>query len=1120
MINYDLDDDDDDDDFLKVPGDTGNGTAMTANDRLTADVRNAVENGPGISPYARGGIVEKMIKDNAGLANREENLGDDFMETPWRIPSLDKANEYKVAQIYREGIANPYGLALTNAAELPVGVRLYFHFVKSIGVGLVIMSVLSLPLLAFAYYGTAIGAENQDTLGLYQYSLGNIGDYYPNMCHSGRMFLVTTTNETCINVAGIEFSSAEVSFVVTLCEFLQVIVMLAVIWHLRRRMWQYLHQRKSEEHVSITHYTVYVTNLPPYITEEEIIKHFSNLYQLEKVDWRNRPPVEDARPVNNCDNTGRMIHKDSWVAECTIYREIGKYLTNYKAKQDLLKSLYRNRAKMKMYAKDTAHSQGPSKKRYEKAEKAMLRVANQVDIFSNRMYHDYMKVIAKAKTRKEKAHKQYLKSIGHLKENKPSDDPKPAQIVAAVVPMTMPNVVNTTAVKNHSSGFFSCFNKKKNVEEKVLDNDIHNEEIEVLDKEKQPIGQDGENSQDIVGTGGGDIKEVAILSKIEPPHPPLKVEDVEEEKLIITVETGTKDGVKSVERAEGEVDEAVGNGNAVGPTGESETKEVAAEKDIENKMEEKANEQLNIVNDAAIVGAFVCFEYNESFARCLEDYSRYSRFPFNLLYPKELKLNGHRLHISRALEPDQIIYENLEKSEFWRSCLKFRTAIVTAMLMFVSFLMILAASISKTLYTDEIPTDSLCRDVIPAIYAGTNYFDDTDYIRTMKIVRPPKTTLDVVDDTNGNEGNGTVSSLFEGDYTVDFTRRSSHLRWRYPYDGAYASDKIEDNTIANLITILFNNSTDDAPSVEETSTSTLREAYDANCSVLIPNSFYAIYTVNGNFYQAATNYSFSACGNATSTKSSINSWDMDNYCPMYDQTSFCPCITMEVDQTCSSLSCQRSLDPETTLTNVATYSTRECKDSDGSYDAQSIVKCYCKQNIYELLTTANLITYAKAFLASMRPPDPKELGGDDAEYCGAFQGVYLSSYLLSYAAVLITVIINRILKIVLVHLTQYEAHKSLDDEQYSILLKLFITTYVNMAIIVLLAFGISVDLEEMPPKVGFGMYTDFKRTWFSHIGFYLITTFFISAFIPPVERWIKFRCGRPCMKMYAHHLIE
>jgi hypothetical protein len=251
---------------------------------------------------------------------------------------------------------------------------------------------------------------------------------------------------------------------------------------------------------------------------------------------------------------------------------------------------------------------------------------------------------------------------------------------------------------------------------------------------------------------------------------------------------------------------------------------------------------------------------------------------------------------------------------------------------------------------------------------------------------------------------------------------------------------------------------------------------------------------------------------------------------------------MEVEQTCSSLSCQLSLDAlNLPLTNTMTDLTETCrsKESDaqtdtrtgetggegggggvGYYDAESIAKCYCKQNIYQLLTTENLLRYTQAFLATMKPPDPKELGGDDAEYCGVFQGIYLSSYLLTYAAVLITVIINRLLKMVLIYLTNYESHKSLEDEQYSILLKLFLTTYVNMAIIVLLAFGVSVDLSVMPPKVGFGMYTDFKRTWFSNIGFYLITTFFISAFIPPVEQWIKFRCGRPCLKWHAHRLVE
>jgi hypothetical protein len=340
---YDLDDEDEDVDFLHKVRET----ISTKNSGAPPpEAGEEMEFTSLDSPYARDGIVEKIIKGGAGLTKQEENLGDDFLETPWHIPDVDKASEYHSAQVYREGLATTSSVALTSDADLGSGVRLYFHFVKSLGVALVLLSTLSLPLLLFAYSGSAVTPEQRDSLRLYQFSLGNVGSAQPSLCQSTRPWLLTANNETCVSVVGVEFSTSEVSFVVTVCECLQVLVVLFVIWHLRRRLAQFSHPSATKEYVSLSNYTVYVTNLPPCVTEEEVVKHFSSLYQLERVDWRGRHPVDETRPVQYTGNTGDDIHKGSWVAECTFYRKIGAYLTRYKAKQDVLKNLYRNRAKV------------------------------------------------------------------------------------------------------------------------------------------------------------------------------------------------------------------------------------------------------------------------------------------------------------------------------------------------------------------------------------------------------------------------------------------------------------------------------------------------------------------------------------------------------------------------------------------------------------------------------------------------------------------------------------------------------------------------------------------------------------------------------------------------------
>eukprot|EP01037_Dinobryon_pediforme_P043992 gene43992-55442_t len=93
---------------------------------------------------------------------------------------------------------------------------------------------------------------------------------------------------------------------------------------------------------------------------------------------------------------------------------------------------------------------------------------------------------------------------------------------------------------------------------------------------------------------------------------------------------------------------------------------------------------------------FVTFEYNESFARCLEDYTRFGSFPMSLFFPGKLRFKGKKLHVKRAPEPDQIIWENLEK-QFRR----FRTSLITVILVLLCFAVVVFASIYKTAELDS-----------------------------------------------------------------------------------------------------------------------------------------------------------------------------------------------------------------------------------------------------------------------------------------------------------------------------------------------------------------------------------------------------------------------------------
>ena len=77
-----------------------------------------------------------------------------------------------------------------------------------------------------------------------------------------------------------------------------------------------------------------------------------------------------------------------------------------------------------------------------------------------------------------------------------------------------------------------------------------------------------------------------------------------------------------------------------------------------------------LVDGKPSVAAFITFEYQESRERCLYDFKLWSSFPRSwlvwCLYPKNMVLQGKRLVVTMAPEPDEIVWENLEISNMSR----------------------------------------------------------------------------------------------------------------------------------------------------------------------------------------------------------------------------------------------------------------------------------------------------------------------------------------------------------------------------------------------------------------------------------------------------------------------
>ena len=320
------------------------------------------------------------IRDLAEITHEgiDENLGENFEETPWLPPSIEKAEEFRKHSLYHGGNIRIASLSLVSAPDLGSGTTLYFQFAMTMSMCLFVMSILSLPALVFIYNGTGIKQEDQDAFGLYKYTLGNIGaqDYSlsGSRCTTGSY----AYNETCIKYGDSEISITDASIVMTAMEWVQIFVFFAGIIYLQRKSFSAT-GRVSKSQTSICDYAVEVKNIPADTKDWQLLQHFSELYALDKVDWKGRPAVEGAFPVADITNSNNIMHMNTWIAECTLHKGIGPFISSFKDKQHLMERLYRCRAQMKMYAENSPHEGGHKLNHYLAAERKMLHTGMLID---------------------------------------------------------------------------------------------------------------------------------------------------------------------------------------------------------------------------------------------------------------------------------------------------------------------------------------------------------------------------------------------------------------------------------------------------------------------------------------------------------------------------------------------------------------------------------------------------------------------------------------------------------------------------------------------------------------------------------------------------------------------
>ncbi|KAF4130479.1 hypothetical protein GN958_ATG20373 [Phytophthora infestans] len=121
--------------------------------------------------------------------------------------------------------------------------------------------------------------------------------------------------------------------------------------------------------------------------------------------------------------------------------------------------------------------------------------------------------------------------------------------------------------------------------------------------------------------------------------------------------------------------------------------------------------------------AFVVFNNLESRRRCLLDYRQSTRWLARNWQPEELRFRGEFLLIvTRAPEPSNILWENLEVTNRGRFYRQLVTNLVTIALLVTSCAIISAAKTTQDQFASKTPPEGLCDRALPAVYYADTSF--------------------------------------------------------------------------------------------------------------------------------------------------------------------------------------------------------------------------------------------------------------------------------------------------------------------------------------------------------------------------------------------------------------
>ena len=170
-----------------------------------------------------------------------------------------------------------------------------------------------------------------------------------------------------------------------------------------------------------------------------------------------------------------------------------------------------------------------------------------------------------------------------------------------------------------------------------------------------------------------------------------------------------------------------------------------------------------------VLGAFVTFNNEESFRRCMDDFKGSDTWCGRRAQERALRWQQvHALQVTQAPEPSNIIWEHLEVTPSERFLRQSFSNCLMLVLLLVSFAVILSAKSQEAAFRKDVPSAAVCNAELPASAFGA--YDaipgkwrytrgDPDLQAQCSAVVPGTETMWIVDESSGTVPPANFSSL-------------------------------------------------------------------------------------------------------------------------------------------------------------------------------------------------------------------------------------------------------------------------------------------------------------------------------------------------------------------------